>query len=196
MKTLKEAATVEVEIKRSRFIAHAARVESLQETLEFYERIADPAATHNCWAWKLGHQYRFNDDGEPASSAGKPIFSAIEGKGVDNAMVVVTRFFGGIKLGVGGLIRAYGGTAARCLDSAGIIEIEPVVACSIEAPFRWTGQVYTVLEQAGASKTGESFTADAVRIEAELPEARFPFLRTGLRDATRGEAVVRKVPKP
>ena len=196
MKTLREAASVEVEIKRSRFIAHAARVESLQATLDFYESVADPAATHNCWAWKLGHQYRFNDDGEPASSAGKPIFSAIEGKGVDNAMVVVTRHYGGIKLGVGGLIRAYGGTAARSLDSAGIIEVAPVVACSIEAPFRWTGQVYAALEQAGARKTGESFTADAVRIGAELPEARFPLLCTSLRDATRGEAVVRKVPTP
>ena len=196
MKTLREAATVEVEIKRSLFIAHAARVENLQDTLDFYESVADPAATHNCWAWKLGHQYRFNDDGEPASSAGKPIFSMIEGKDLDNVMVVVTRYFGGIKLGVGGLIRAYGGTAARSLDKAGIIEIEPVVACSIEAPFRWTGQVYAALEQAEARKTGESFTADAVRIGAELPEARFPFLCSSLRDATRGEAVVRKVPTP
>ena len=80
MKTLAAPATVEVEIKRSRFVAHASRVDSLADTLNFYESVADPGATHNCWAWKLEHRYRFNDDGEPASSAGKPIFAAIDGK--------------------------------------------------------------------------------------------------------------------
>src|SRR5210317_2254673 len=131
MQTLASTASIETEIKRSRFIAHAARVDSLADTLEFYESVADPSATHNCWAWRLDHQYRFNDDGEPASTAGKPILSAIEGKGLDHTMVVVTRYFGGIKLGVGGLVRAYSGSAARCIDQAGVTVIQPRTQCII-----------------------------------------------------------------
>lgn len=191
MKTLAAAATVEMEVKRSRFVAHAARVDSLADTLAFYESVADPAATHNCWAWKLDHQYRFNDDGEPASTAGKPIHAAIDGKGLDHAMVVVTRYYGGIKLGVGGLVRAYGGSAARCIDQSGIIEIQPKVRCLVEAGFKWTGPVYAALEQAGARKLGEDYPEGGVSIRIELPELALPGLRERLRDATRGEAVVR-----
>lgn len=191
MKTLPGPASMEIEIKRSRFIAHAARVDTLQDTLTFYESVADPSASHNCWAWQLDHQYRFNDDGEPASSAGKPIYAAIDGKGLDHVMVVVTRHFGGIKLGVGGLIRAYGGAAARCLDKAGLVRIEPRVRCMIETAFQWTGQVYLLLEQAGAKKTGESYPQGAVHLEIEIEKARLPALRRALGDATRGAAAIR-----
>ena len=191
MITLAAPARVEVEIKRSRFIAHAARVDSLADTLSFYESVADLSASHNCWAWKLDHQYRFNDDGEPASTAGKPIWSAIDGKGLDHAMVVVTRHFGGIKLGVGGLVRAYGGSAARCIDQAGVVEIKPSVSCVIEAEFKWTGQLYAALEQCGATKLGEEYPPGGVLIRAQLLESALPGLRQRLRDATRGEAVVR-----
>jgi uncharacterized YigZ family protein len=195
VKTLAATATVEIEIKRSRFVAHSARVDSMAETLEFFESVADPAATHNCWAWKLDHRYRFNDDGEPASTAGKPIFSAIDGKGLDHAMVVVTRYYGGIKLGVGGLIRAYGGSAARCIDQAGIVEIQPRVVCLVEAGFRWTGQIYSALEQSGAKKLGEEYPEGGVLIRVELLESALAGMREQLRDATRGEAVVRLVSK-
>jgi len=192
MRTLCAPASVEVEIKRSRFIAHAARVDSLAETLSFYESVADPAATHNCWAWKLDYPYRFNDDGEPASTAGKPILSAIEGKGLEYAMVVVTRHFGGIKLGVGGLVRAYSGCAARCIDRAGILEIQPTVECTIEAGFTWTGQVYTAMEACEARKISEDYRDDGVRIRADIIESKFEKLQSLLGDMTRGEAKVRK----
>lgn len=191
MITLAAAARVEIEIKRSRFIAHAARVDSLAETLSFYESVADLSASHNCWAWKLDHQYRFNDDGEPASTAGKPIWSAIDGKGLDHAMVVVTRYFGGTKLGIGGLVRAYGGSAARCIDQAGIVEIKPRVNCVIEAKFKWTGQLYAALEHCEATKLGEEYPPGSVRVHAELLASALPGLREHLRNATRGEAVVR-----
>jgi uncharacterized YigZ family protein len=191
LKTLAAAARVEVEIKRSRFVAHAARVDSLAETLSFFESVADHSASHNCWAWQLDHQYRFNDDGEPASTAGKPIWSAIDGKGLDHSMVVVTRYFGGIKLGVGGLVRAYGGSAARCIDQAGIVEIQPRVSCVIEAEFKWTGQLYAALDQCEATKLGEEYPPGGVLIRAELLESALPGLRERLRNATRGEAVVR-----
>ena len=193
MRTLAAAATVEVEIKRSRFIAHAARVDNLAATLEFYESVADPAATHNCWAWRLDHQYRFNDDGEPASTAGKPIFSAIDDKQLDHVMVVVTRYFGGIKLGVGGLVRAYSGSSARCIDQAGIVEIQPRIECSIKAGFSWTGQVYAALEACDAKKLNEQYRDDGIIIQAEVVESKLNKLQCLLQDTTRGEVTVRSV---
>lgn len=191
MLTLTGPASLEIEIKRSRFIAHAARVDSLAETLDFYESVIDTSATHNCWAWKLDHQYRFNDDGEPASTAGKPILSAIEGKGLDHTMVVVTRHYGGTKLGVGGLVRAYSGSAAKCIDQAGIVEIKPRIECLIKAGFSWTGQVYAALEACEALKLKEAFEDDGVKIYAEIDKAKYERLKSVLRDMTRGEATVR-----
>jgi uncharacterized YigZ family protein len=193
MRTLAGPATVAVDIKRSRFVAHAARVDALPATLAFYEAVADPAATHNCWAWKLGQHYRFNDDGEPGSSAGRPILAAIEGKQLDHAMVVVTRYFGGIKLGVGGLVRAYSTAAARCLERAGITVVEPRVECSIEAGYEWTGQVYAALESCRAEKLGENYPAGGVRIRARVVESALEELHRLLRDTTRGEARLRRL---
>jgi len=191
MLTLTGPSSIEIEIKRSRFIAHAGRVDSLADTLAFYESVADPSATHNCWAWRLDHQYRFDDDGEPASTAGKPILSAIEGKGLDHVMVVVTRYFGGIKLGVGGLVRAYSGSAAKCIDQASIIEIQPRVECSIHAGFNWTGQVYAALEACDAQKLAEQFRDDGIEIQVEITKSLFEKLKSMLRDTTRGEVTVR-----
>mgnify|MGYP001824040460 FL=1 len=193
MRTLPDRARVEIEVKRSRFVAHAARVDTLQDTLSFYEAVADPAATHNCWAWKLDDQYRFNDDGEPASTAGKPILGAIEGKGLDHVMVIVTRYYGGIKLGAGGLVRAYSGAAARCIDGAGPIEIEAELECAIEAGFHWTGQVYTALEASQAIKVDEHFADGGIVVRTRIAASAFDGLRDALRDATRGEARVRKL---
>jgi uncharacterized YigZ family protein len=192
LKTLASAASIEVEIKRSRFVAQAARIGSEAGAMQFLESVGAPPATHKCWGWQVGQQYRFSDDGEPASTAGKPILAAIEGKGLDHAMVVVTRYFGGTKLGAGGLVRAYGGSAAKCIDRAGIVRIEPRARCVVEADFRWTGPVYAALEQAGAVKRGESYFGGGVRIELDLPEKALPGLRATLRDATRGEARVRR----
>lgn len=188
MKTIGAPASIETTIKRSRFVAHAARVDSQAETLEFYESVADPSATHNCWAWVLDHQYRFNDDGEPASTAGRPIHAAIEGKGLDHVMVIVTRYFGGTKLGVGGLVRAYGGSAARCLDQAGFIEILPTIERTITAGFEWTGQIYTALESCSAVKLSERFLDDGIHIRVQIPKHELARLKALLRDTTRGEA--------
>ena len=82
--------------------------------MRFFAANSDPEATHNCWAYKIGQEYRFNDDGEPGGTAGRPILQAIEGQGMDRVAVLVVRWFGGVKLGAGGLVRAYGGCAANC----------------------------------------------------------------------------------
>ena len=187
MRTLRVPASFEVVIKRSRFVAHASRVDNQADTLEFYQSVVDPAATHNCWAWRLDYQYRCNDDGEPANTAGKPILSAIERKGLDHVMVVVIRYFGGVKLGVGGLIRAYSGSASKCLDQAEFIEIQAKTECTIKAAFQWTGQVYAALESCEAKKLSEDFLDDGIRIRAEINASELRHLKLILRETTRGE---------
>lgn len=105
------------EIRKSRFLAQAVPLSDPDEAPALLQRLSTPSATHNCWAWSFGQQQRFNDDGEPAGTAGRPILAAIENQGFDRVLVVVTRWYGGIQLGTGGLARAYGGCAARCLQS-------------------------------------------------------------------------------
>lgn len=111
------------EIRKSRFLALAAPVASAADAQAFIERHSDLAASHNCWAWKVGNQYRFNDDGEPGGTAGRPILAAIEGQDCDQVVVLVIRWYGGIQLGTGGLARAYGGSAAKCLQAGGRREL-------------------------------------------------------------------------
>jgi uncharacterized YigZ family protein len=191
--TLAAPVAAEFVIRQSRFVAHASPVADQAATLLFFAAVADPAASHNCWAWKLDHGYRFNDDGEPAGTAGKPILTAIEGKHLCRVMVVVTRYFGGIKLGIGGLIRAYSGCAAKCLDQGRIIEIHPTSRYIIEAGFEWTGQVHKLLETCSAVKEEERFTASGVCLKFELRDDQLRKLQTLLRDATRGTATLRPV---
>lgn len=117
--TIKEMVSVEREIKKSKFIAIAGPISTEQSAQNFLAEVGDPRATHNCWAYKIGDQnQRCSDDGEPSGTAGKPIQSAILSSGLDRVMVVVIRYFGGIKLGTGGLVRAYAGVTSDCLKTA------------------------------------------------------------------------------
>ena len=81
--TLTAVCSHEEDIKKSRFVAHAAPVSSIDEAMAFFAAHSDPEATHNCWAYRIGQEYRFNDDGEPGGTAGRPILQAIEGQGMD-----------------------------------------------------------------------------------------------------------------
>jgi len=192
MRTLAGPCSFEVEVRRSRFVAHAGRVDTQAAAMEFLESVAAPDATHNCWAWKLDRQYRFNDDGEPSGTAGRPILAAIDGNGLDHVMIVVTRYFGGIKLGAGGLVRAYSGAAARCIDRARIAEIEPRIECDIQADFCWTGQLYAALEACEAEKIEEHFADGGITIRAAIRTSGLAGLKAMLDDMTRGEARVRQ----
>lgn len=116
--TLDQTERFEQEIRKSRFLAIACPVDTEADAKARVAEVSDPSANHNCWAWRIGQAYRFSDDGEPSGTAGKPILQAIDGQALDRTLVVVTRWFGGILLGSGGLIRAYGGTAALCLRAA------------------------------------------------------------------------------
>lgn len=122
-RVLKSTFLAEIKVKGSRFIARAVPVRSLESVQLALDDIRreDRDATHHCTAYRLGpsgDEFRFNDDGEPSGTAGRPILRQIEGHDLTNTLVVVTRYFGGIKLGTGGLIRAYGDAAREALDHA------------------------------------------------------------------------------
>lgn len=121
--TISSPVQFEEEIKKSRFLAIAAPVDNEQAVKDFLETYKDHSTTHQCWAWKIGHQIRFNDDGEPSGTAGRPILATIEGNELTNVIVLVNRWYGGIKLGTGGLVRAYGGCAGQCLLLAEKVEV-------------------------------------------------------------------------
>jgi len=183
--TLSATGTHAVEIKRSRFLARAAHAPSPETALAFLADVADPAATHNCWAYRIGGAYRSSDDGEPAGTAGRPILAAIDGQGCDAVMVVVTRWFGGTRLGAGGLVRAYGGAAAECLRAAPRRPLLAHAELRIVCPFADTGEVHAALSAFAAGKLEESFDADGARLRVRVPADRVDALKTRLRDATR-----------
>ncbi|MFC5569481.1 IMPACT family protein [Lysobacter yangpyeongensis] len=183
--TLAARAAHVLEVKHSRFIVHAAPVTTPEAALAFLAEVADPAATHNCWAYRIGGQYRFSDDGEPAGTAGRPILAAIDGQGYDQVVAVVTRWFGGIKLGAGGLVRAYGGAAAECLRVAPRQELIAYGELDIRYPFEATGAVHGTLGAFGVEKLAEDYEADGVRMRLRLPADRIDALKIQLRDATR-----------
>ncbi len=194
--TLKCPWTHEEEIKKSRFIANAVRTDSPEEALEQVEQLSDGDASHNCWAYKIGDQYRFADDGEPGGTAGRPILAAIEGQGLDGVLVVVTRFFGGTKLGAGGLARAYGGTAAKCLRQAPKLEIKEKIVLNVGIPFSAIGVLYPILDELGAVKLSETYEQDGVSLRIELLKEKREAFETALSDATRGAAVIGEEPLP
>lgn len=192
MLTLKKPATFEETIKKSRFIGHSASVTSQAESLDFYESVIDPQATHNCWAWRINFQVRSSDDGEPSGTAGRPILNVIERRGLENVMVVVTRYFGGIKLGVGGLVRAYSGTTAKCLDKAGIIELFPVSEYTIKIGFQWAASLHGLLEQFSAEKLEETYDNDGLTLRIHCRDAEYGKLASSLLDACRGQVTIFK----
>jgi uncharacterized YigZ family protein len=188
MKTLSAPCRYEETIRKSRFLAHATRVKTQADTLAFYESVADPQATHNCWAWRIDHICRSNDDGEPPGSAGRPILAMIEGRGLERVMIVVTRYFGGIKLGIGGLVRAYGGCAAKCLDRADVIEWLPRTECSLHFEFALSSAVHSLMENFGATILTEDFDPKGVRMAVTVESTRFEALKSSLADISRGQA--------
>ena len=184
--TLAAATAHSLEIRHSRFLAQAAPATTPDAALAFLARASDADATHNCWAYRIGGDYRSSDDGEPAGTAGRPILAAIDGQGFDQVMVVVTRWFGGIKLGAGGLVRAYGGAAAECLRAAPRQALIAMCAIELHAGFDDIGAVHAALPAHGAEKIAETFVADGVRLQLSLPADRLDALEVRLRDATRG----------
>lgn len=145
-RSIAERVSLEKEIKKSKFIAIAAPISDEESAFSFLSEVRDPRATHNCWAFKVGQHSRCNDDGEPSGTAGKPIQSAILSSHIDRVMVVVIRYFGGIKLGTGGLVRAYGGVTSECLKNAPTCLVKSKVPMALEVPFDLLGLVQHQLQ--------------------------------------------------
>ncbi|KAI3423839.1 hypothetical protein D9Q98_009675 [Chlorella vulgaris] len=178
------------EVKKSKFCAHAWPCSSSEEAMHLIGGQSDASASHNCWAYKVGQEYRSSDDGEPGGTAGRPILSAIEGEGLDGVAVLVIRYYGGIKLGAGGLVRAYGGAARDCLRSAPTQHKLPRVELRMQVPFELLGPVYPLLEQHVAQKLAETYKdgdgSDGVELVVSVEVDRADALIAALADATSG----------
>jgi uncharacterized YigZ family protein len=176
-----------LEVKNSIFLAYAQRADAAAQAGTFLQslvrRHAD--ASHLCWAYRIGSEYRFSDGGEPGGTAGQPILRAIEGQNLDHVVVGVIRYFGGTLLGAGGLMRAYGGAAAEALRKAARREETPQVRVVVGVPFDSTGKLYHALDSHGAEDRSETYTDRGVRIACRLPGGRLESFREALRDATR-----------
>ena len=188
--TLAAPAQAALEAKRSRFVAHAAPVDSPDDAMAWIAGVSDPQATHNCWAWRIGDAYRFNDDGEPGGSAGRPILAAIDGQGVDCVAVLVVRWYGGTNLGVGGLVRAYGGVAAECLRTAPRRPLVQWRETTLHCDFALAATVHELLARTGAAKTGEVFDEHGLHLSLRVPASSYPGLAERLRDLSRGAATL------
>lgn len=184
--TLISPYTLTEEIKKSRFIVNASPINTIEQANEFISKVSEPDATHNCWAWKLGQQYRFSDDGEPTSTAGRPILAAIEGQSCDNVVVVVTRYFGGIKLGTGGLMRAYGGSASHCLQQAPLTPIILRVSCQFACLYNEWPILENRLKEADAIIEEQSFNATDIQVVIAITEDKITTINELVVNLTRG----------
>ncbi len=187
METLAGSAEFEQVIKKSRFLARAGRCRDETAAMAFVEQAGDPDCRHNCWAFRAGDVYRFDDAGEPGGTAGQPILQAIDNQGLDQVVVVVSRWFGGIRLGAGGLVRAYGGTAAECLRLASRRKLVHRVGLRILAPFASIDSVHHLMERHDAVKQAENYTATGVEMTLQLPERMRGKLIRELNEVTRGQ---------
>lgn len=177
-------------IKGSRFIASVAPTVSAEEATAFVEARRDEFhdATHGCFAWRVGpdpSHFRTGDDGEPSGTAGRPILREIDGRNLTDVVVVVTRYFGGTKLGTGGLARAYGGAAAAALDRVGIVEVPIVREVRLRFAYALTGVVQSVLS-AFALIPGRTEYGAEVEMSIAVPVAEADRVCRELREATAG----------
>lgn len=174
------------EIRKSRFLAVAVPMTDPEHAPALLRQYGEAQATHNCWAWKIGAQYRSSDDGEPGGTAGRPILAAIEAQDCDQVLVVVTRWYGGIQLGTGGLARAYGGCANKCLQQAAKQPLISRSAFSCECTFSELALVRLRVNEAGGEILGESFGANGVSLQLVLPPGPLIELEDQLAQLSRG----------
>lgn len=181
-------------IKGSRFLATVGPASNEEEALELLGRVRRELhdARHHCSAWRFGltgRDFRSSDDGEPSGSAGKPILAAIDGRELVDVVVVVTRWFGGTKLGVGGLVRAYGAAAAEALDRATIETVTLKRRFVFEHPYDCSGAVQGVLTERGVVPVDSDY-GETVKLKLALPLADCDGVLGDLVERTAGRGVV------
>lgn len=192
--TVREEAHAEFEEKRSLFIGHAIHVESEEDALAFIKQIKKQYsdATHNCFAYLLkgGIIARYSDDGEPQGTAGVPMLEAIRKSGVDDVCVVATRYFGGILLGAGGLVRAYSHTVSIALDAAGVVTYSPYLVYELRSGYSEYQKYSNILMTARAVIDDTEFGAD-VAVRFAIPRESAETLLKKISEAGYG----RDIPK-
>jgi len=151
-RTVKQSSEIEHVVKRSKFLGRCFPVSCEQEALILLEKLRKQHwdATHNCYAYSIGETgaiARFSDDGEPSGTAGMPMLEAMRRIGITNALVVVTRYFGGILLGAGGLVRAYTAATVAAIEAAGQIEMRQCCAFSLSIPYNRWGKMEIILRE-------------------------------------------------
>lgn len=193
-KTTAENGTASYEIQKSRFIAYTSHVETEAEARDFVTAIKKKHfdARHNCSAWVLGadsSQQKSNDDGEPGGTAGNPILEAIKQHGLTNVVVVVTRYFGGIKLGAGGLIRAYSHTASLGLEATPCLEVKPFCLMEAEMDYSLLGTVENWIRNKEL-RTGETAYLDKVTVRLLVEPADCEAISTELTNLTAAQCKI------
>jgi uncharacterized YigZ family protein len=196
-RTFKEAGVKEIVIKKSRFIGYGFAVSSEEEANQYIERIRKEHwnATHNCFAYVIGDRDQIqkqSDDGEPSGTAGKPILEVIKAKELHNVLIIVTRYFGGIMLGAGGLIRAYsdGAVAAIEASSAVLKQLHSVV--EVEVDYTWLGKLENELRNRHVL-TGETQFADNVKLSCLPVVAETDAFVAWMTDVTQGQGNIEVV---
>lgn len=188
--TLGQYSAEEYIVKKSRFIGYAKPVKSEQDALCFIEEIKKKHwdATHNVYAYALreGSIKRFSDDGEPQGTAGMPVLNVITQEDISDCVVVVTRYFGGILLGGGGLVRAYSHSAKLAIDAAGVVTLVPWLVLNISCDYNLYGKIETLIRDSGGVMQDTAFTDNvnmSFRIEKDILN---PFDKK-LKDLTNGK---------
>ncbi len=192
--TVGQTSNAELIIQKSRFIGHAARAETEQQAIEFIDSIKQlhKTATHNCSAYLIGEQdsiQKANDDGEPSGTAGFPMLEVLKKQGLKDTVVVVTRYYGGIKLGSGGLIRAYGKAVSEALSAAGIVErkLHHLMKTSID--YTWLGKLENEIRQSTFPLDHLEYT-EGVNLYIFVPVEKETVFRNWINELTNGQAHV------
>lgn len=182
-RTIAADAEVEIDVRKSRFICSLRRVPTEHEARAVIGLVRKRHwdANHHCTAWRIGrggHLQRSNDDGEPAGTAGTPMLEVLAHRGLTDTLAIVIRYFGGVKLGAGGLIRAYGAAVSAAVDAAGIVERRPLHVFNVAIAHTDSGRVEHALRSSGFALASVTYNADDVVFTVRLePEQREPYLR-------------------
>jgi len=199
MKTISREAEAAIEIKRSKFIGRSFRCATAEDALAAVKKIEESwrDATHHCWAFRIGtsgEQARFDNSGEPQGTAGPPILDALKKSCVTNALIVVTRYYGGTKLGAGGLIRAYGGAAKSVLEASGLKELRLMKEIRAPLPYTLMSKLESYMMREGFEITNRDF-GEFVVLRLHVPadsEADFRSFYTGLVNGKLAYTVLRE----
>ncbi|KNC93029.1 IMPACT family protein [Trabulsiella odontotermitis] len=187
------------EIKKSRFITLLAHTEGVGAAKAFVEsvRVEHPEARHHCVAWVAGapddsQQLGFSDDGEPAGTAGKPMLAQLMGSGVGEITAVVVRYYGGILLGTGGLVKAYGGGVSQALHQLNTLRKTPLTEYTLQCEYGQLAGVETLLGQFSGKVVNSDFQA-SVRLRVALPQSELAAFTAKLADFSRGSLQLRNI---